>query len=408
MKKKEITFWAEPLFAIYSARPLINRYIKKNYKIWVILRKIDLQIARKYLPKEVVLISIESIDSYWLKIFSNLIRVLITPNNFSTMFERINKKKGILHFLVGKYVAILFDRKKINIRFKNIFSIFQSKIPTNKLISFTRVSRPYLLASNKIKHISIMESWDHPIKSPYYFYPNFALTWNKSLALDIRNYQNLKKINKIFPLKLRYINEKFHLSINDIYKKLPPIYIKELNKISNKKFILYPVTTSSANSEMHKGEIILINHLIKLADNLGLNLYIKPKPNGPIGDYDQFRIYKNVIVGIYSTSTNSIDMLNEEYHNFRYLLLIKADFLINAGTTFGLEASLANTEILQLKLCEKLFGSFGNMNHNPHIQKYLHKKNFFFYNGNFIDLINFAKNKKYIGYSKYLRSWLLN
>ena len=32
MKKKEITFWIEPLFVIYSAQPLIKRYIKKNYK----------------------------------------------------------------------------------------------------------------------------------------------------------------------------------------------------------------------------------------------------------------------------------------------------------------------------------------------------------------------------------------
>ena len=408
MKKKEITFWVEPLFAIYSARPLINRYIKKNYKVWIILRKIDLQIARKYLPKEVVLISIESIDSYWLKIFSNLIRVVITPNIFSTMFERINRKKGVVYFLIGKYVAILFDRKKINKRFRNIFCIFQNRIPTNKLISFSRVSRPYLLASKKIKHINIMESWDHPIKSPYYLYPNFVLTWNKSLALDIKKYQNLKKINKIYPLKLRYIQENVNLKKNEICKKLSKKYLKELERIGNDRFILYPTTTSSLNPDMHKGELILINHLIKLSNNLGLKIYIKPKPNGPIGDYDQYQGLKNVIVGIYSTSTNSIDMLKDEYHSFRYLLLNKTEFLINAGTTFGLEAALAKTEILQLKLSKDLFGSFGEINHNPHIQRYLQVKNFFFYNGNFIDLINFIKKKKYIGYSKRLRYWLLN
>ena len=408
MKKKEITFWIEPLFVIYSAQPLIKRYIKKNYKIWILLRECDFQIARKYLPKEIILISIESIDSYWLKILSNLIRAIITPNNFSIMFERINKKKGIVYFLIGKYVATLFDKKKINKRFKSIFCFFKSRIPTNKVISFSRVSRPYLLASNKIKHINIMESWDHPIKSPYYLYPNFVLTWNKSLALDIKKYQNLKKIYKISPLKLRYIKEKFNLKKGEIHKKLSTKYIKELERIGNDKFILYPVSTSSANPEMHKGELILINHLIKLSNNLDLKIYIKPKPNGPIGDYDKYQGLKNVIVGMYSTSTNSIDMLKDEYHSFRYLLLNKAEFLINAGTTFGLEAALAKTEILQLKLSKNLFGTFGEMNYNPHIQKYLLVKNFFFYNGNFIDLINFIKKKKYIGYSKHLRSWLLN
>ena len=50
----------------------------------------------------------------------------------------------------------------------------------------------------------------------------------------------------------------------------------------------------------------------------------KPKPNGPKGDYDIFKQkYSNVVVGTYASNSNSIDMLDEEYHTFRYLLLQK-------------------------------------------------------------------------------------
>ena len=35
LSRKEISFWIEEGYALYSSRPVIEKYFKKNYKIWI-------------------------------------------------------------------------------------------------------------------------------------------------------------------------------------------------------------------------------------------------------------------------------------------------------------------------------------------------------------------------------------
>ena len=107
-------------------------------------------------------------------------------------------------------------------------------------------------------------------------------------------------------------------------------------------------------------------------------------------------------------SPNSADMLNEEYHTFRYLLLYYTNLIINFGTTFVLESSLMNVPILQLQLSENKFGKFGQYANNIHIQKYLLRKEYFKLKNtvNINQTVNgeFAQMKTY---SRALKKWLV-
>lgn len=254
-----------------------------------------------------------------------------------------------------------------------------------------------------------MESWDHPVKMPYLIYPNQSLTWNNDLKKDIVENQFFSSVNIIKPLKFRYIYDFKRYSEAELFNMLrKEKYKKELSALSGKKYILYPTTTSSLNQFAHKGEMQLIDRLCSASANEGIDIYIKPKPNGVDGDYDIFKKNKNVIIGIYATDSNSMDLLDEEYNIYRYLLLKNAYLVVNVGTTFVLEAALADVPIVQLILREKSFDNFSIYSKNLHIEKYLHGNSCVHIGES--DKISFDTQSlsKYYAYSQRLKRWVEN
>ena len=119
-----------------------------------------------------------------------------------------------------------------------------------------------------------MESWDHPMKFPYYIFPDYCLTWNIDLSHDTKGIQNLNKVRRISPLKFNYIYEfkdqdddlLFHRIDNEAFKS-------EIEFLENKKIVLYPTTTSSANI-MHDGEMKLIGELCDVFEGSEYYFYI--------------------------------------------------------------------------------------------------------------------------------------
>ena len=328
------------------------------------------------------------------------------------MYER-NLNKDIISLLnkkISKYLC--FKNNNINDVYQKCLSRFTNNLKSNYLISISRVQYNHLICVQGIKHVSIMESWDHPVKSPYWHKPNYVLTWNKDLKSDYYRYQNFKdvKFKYIRPIKFRYIFERKEKCPNHLIKTLSnKEYLRDINIIRKNKTIVYATTTSSLNPEYHEGEVELIKKLCEAFCNTDKLLYIKPKPNGPKGDYDNLkRKYSNVVIGSYSMSPNSADMLNEEYHTFRYLLLYYTNLIINFGTTFVLESSLMNVPILQLQLSENKFGKFGQYANNIHIKKYLLRKEYFKLKNtvNINQTVNgeFAQMKTY---SRALKKWLV-
>ena len=238
------------------------------------------------------------------------------------------------------------------------------------------------------------------------------MTWNKDLKSDYYRYQNFKdvKFKYIRPIKFRYIFERKEKCPNHLIKTLSnKEYLRDINIIRKNKTIVYATTTSSLNPEYHEGEVGLIKKLCEAFCNTDKLLYIKPKPNGPKGDYDNLkRKYSNVVIGSYSMSPNSADMLNEEYHTFSISSFYYTNLIINFGTTFVLESSLMNVPILQLQLSENKFGKFGQYANNIHIKKYLLRKEYFKLKNtvNINQTVNgeFAQMKTY---SRALKKWLV-
>lgn len=319
-----------------------------------------------------------------------------------------------LYLYVFNKSFLKLQNKNINkfyVRCSSLLSIFslsyKHQFTEDLLISFTRVSMPYIFSTKNINHISITESWDHPMRSPYFIVPDYCLTWNNYLKKDIKEYQNLSKVGLISPLKFRYINERAKQNIKQILEGIKKEeYINEITKIKNKSYVLYPVTTSSVGFE-HLGELKLIEDLCIATKSVDQLLYIKPKPNGPKGDYDIFKKYDHVIVGKYSSNIESDDMLDEEYHSFRYLLLYYSRSVVNAGTTFVLEAAMMKKPIIQLNLMTEKFGGFRNYSQNIHLKKYILNDLSFKYYGIPNELGNELANVK-MSYQKYLEDWIDN
>jgi len=407
MRDRTVTVWCEPRIAIYSAKPIIDKYHNQGRTICVVVRACDKEIAQEYFGERIDITTIESIDSKIRKALHYFVTPILVPNDFSSMYERIRKKQGGWSYFAGKYIGNMFSRLNFNKLYFRIFALFPSRLPSQFVISLTRASTPYLLASSKYKHISIMESWDHPIKAPYFLWPSRTLTWNKSLRNDIYYHQGLNYVRYITPLKLRYVNEYSRYTDEVLLNKLPKKYKNEIEELLSSDYVLYPATTSSVNPVDHEGEMKLIRDLLCVFHDSGIKFYIKPKPNGPVGDYNVFRKHDSVYVGAYSTDPAGDDMLNEEYHIFRYLLLRHATLLINVATTFVLEGALAKTPILQLVLTDGTYGHFEVLSKNLHSMKYLlSRRSVCHYGGDQHRLRLHLKSNKSLKYSEELLAWI--
>ena len=187
-------------------------------------------------------------------------------------------------------------------------------------------------------------------------------------------------------------------------------YLKDLKNIMNKNVILYPVShTSIDNKNIHLDQLKFIKSLIPLLTDNNYILFIKPKPTGPVGDYDCLLNEKNIIVGEYSPDTDKADMLIDEFQAYRYLLLKNSKLVINVSTTFGLDAAMADIPVMQLNISEKDFGSFAKLKENPHIEKYLLNSNLIS-NYSVQEKITISDEVilKSMKYSQSLKKWCLN
>lgn len=411
--EKSVAFWCDSVIGFYTLKPIVEKYQHKKCKIYIYAMGNQIKLLEDYLEdmSNIETISIESINSFLLKVLNYAFKKFLTNPNFTQMHYRHRKKDRdtIFHKYLGKYFYI--DNKKINATYQNFFKSFENRLKSDFLISISRVKANHLICSKDIKHISIMESWDHPVKSPYWHKPYALLTWNKDLKKDYQKFQNYNdvKILHIKPLKFRYIEDRLNKDIDVLEKQLEnPSLKKDIELVKNKDIIMYITTTSSLNPSQHEGEMKFIDQLCLATKELDKTLYIKPKPNGPRGDYDIFKEkYENVIVGTYATNANNIDMLDEEYHTFRYLLLYYTKLIVNIGTTFVLESSLINKPILQLNLSKKNYGEFGKCSENLHIKKYLINENAQKVKDK-KDIVSILNNEQesFTKYSQNLKEWI--
>ncbi len=344
------------------------------------MKELDLCASYLELPRANIL-HVRSYKKKWQALLVKFFEVLFVSLDYSIVYADNNRNESGLARKIRNIRFLKIPKHKINRTFNRMASFLRvfgyQSIPEHRfelLISFTKVYNVLLLPQG-IPHISIMESWDHPIKLPYFTQPDYCLTWNSDLKRDTIETQQLFRVRQIFPLKFRYIAERELKSDEDVLSGLArEDYRQEILKLQELrkkgKVILYPATTSSNGIE-HEGEMKLIGDLCKALENTGNYLYIKPKPNGPKGDYDEFAVSPHVFVGSYSSHPDSRDMLDENYHSFRYLILRNSDVVLNAGTTFVLEAAMMNRPVIQLNISDEVYGGFGKFVKTYHLSRYI-------------------------------------
>lgn len=370
-----VIVWADSLFQFYSVKPIIQELQKRNIEVKIYSQKENQLILSKYLniPLENVFdpreeLRIGGLGSKLLRIYERFFEEFCMSPKFSVMYKRIRNGSDKFSF-----ISKFFPRKKSNINtfYEKFLSPFsKSRFSKDVVLVVTLTGFPYLIANRKIKKVTIMESWDHPVKMPFYHVPKRTYTWNADLKKDISEYQEIKNIELIFPLKFRYVVEFAQSEENLLFSQLKSKkYIDDLKEV-NAQTMMYIVSTSARNPKGFEGEMDLVRQLVNYTAEHGIHLYIKPKPNGLDGEFDEFKSFKNVQIGIYGKGEQSEDMLDDEYHLYRYLLLKKCGLVVNVFTTFVLEAVILKKPVLQftIKGVNSLFAEYTN---NPHLKNYL-------------------------------------
>lgn len=200
-----------------------------------------------------------------------------------------------------------------------------------------------LLSSRDQKVITVMESWDHAVKEPNGYCSDLVFAWNSTLKADWMRVHGDQNVEVFFPLKLR-----FALAL----AQQP----KPASSDNQRPFCVYAVagTRRFSINVLVELERKLIIDLARAAQAVGWELFIKPRPNGEDGEFDDLlKDFENVRVG--SIAVQNADQaanyfLSDAYNRLRFSEIAGASYVVNAFTTFGLDAATAGIPVVQIDL----------------------------------------------------------
>ncbi len=414
---RRVAVLVEHPYALYSVIELIELAKSKDIEVILIGRK---HIIEYYDQNEFAkvdrFIFIEQYHSKLGKRLTELFELLFVGHNFSeTYSSRKAKKWQPFKLWLSENVFVLkITRVKLNNIYATVFRLFTRLRLTKVLpiknadlvVSLTKENNPYLLAPWSAKHVSIMESWDHPMKEPYFINPFLHLTWNKALAKETEEFQNLKQVAVLNEIpKFRYIRELSSSSSTLISSIQDAELREELLDFKDKDYCVYPMCTSS-DYYGFKGEIDFLRDLARELCKQDIILYVRPYPLAPREDTDILNAISGVHVGKLLSIEKGFDVLNRDVQIQKYYLIRQAKAVINIGTTFALDAALISCPVLQLKLLNDDFGSFSQYSRGGHIKKYLWIDASISYEKGQELPINRLVNAHGIPYSKALMKWL--
>jgi hypothetical protein len=409
--------WCEHPFAIYSALLIVKKYREQSKRVIIYTNSKCKEYAMSYLDfKEDEIIIIDKYQSKKGARLTRLFELLFVPLDFSPVFKKRKTIKWTKRELrISQFFSFLkIKGSKVNKTYQKWIKFFTtiqvvrtiSRPEPDLLISFTKTYVPYLLSQFKCRHISIMESWDHPGKEPYLIYPDVHLCWNDDLCRETSEIQGLKKTGKICPLKFRYIEEYSSVDTELIFEVLDKVYQKDLSYLKENDCLVYPMCTSS-DYYAFEGEVKFVKDLAEAVGATGKKLYIRPYPIAPIQDAEILNNINNVFVGLVSTVSNGANVLNEQENKHKYLLMKYSAAVINVGTTFAFDAALVGSPVYQLQLHTEKYGIFSSYSHGEHIKKYLWNENNFSFEGEIQKLKEvFIDSKKSKNFSNYLINWI--
>jgi hypothetical protein len=224
------------------------------------------------------------------------------------------------------------------------------------VVSF--LTEPSLVLGRGQRVITLMDSWDHPVRRTAGYRTDAVIGWNRPLALDWATIQGSGQVIDGAPLKLRYAAERCPLESS-----------------GNRRF-MFAVGTSSHTPVWQEAELHLAELVCAAADAAEWKVVLKLKPIGGQEDWLEFADrHPNVEVTDEVDALGPMDyFLDDAYNDRRLAQLASVEFVLNTVTTFGLDAACAGVPVLQLCGLEgpRLQG-LASAQRNYHISKYLLK-----------------------------------
>ena len=336
---------------------------------------------------------------------------------FSNMYARIISDLP-LRYRLFRLVTPKFNRS-INKVYRAFFkAITRDVLQTDAVLAVTNMHMPYWLASFEGRLFTLVESWDHPVKMPFLHSPLKAFIWNFDLSEDMSQHQGIKCGEPIFPLRLRYTVElaRSGTSIERLAEQIKDVATcSHVNMLLKHEWVTYVCSSSSSNWRVFPEELRIMKAIAEWGDTNGHRIYFKPKPNSKKGDLDFLKAYSCASIGLDGTGSGE-QMLDDQYHIYRFLLLKKSKLVINFATTFGLESAIVGCPILQVVPSEfHKFKEFYGLSNNPHLRKYFYSSpNCFEYTEASLDIPKFLNSifkrndDRPQKYSQSLQKWIQN
>lgn len=385
---KDISIFAELGTALYSIVPIVNQLVARKITVFIYTNG-DKKKAAEFLnlPIENV-ININSLSSRYLSLLDYLIKSYFKREEFNSFHT--NKPVKIPLFSILTQFLILLPKpslKNINSIYNTIWSlIIRRKVfKTKNVLVISRSDNNYLLNSRYHNYYALVDSWDHAMKSSFFFKPIKTFVWNNDIKKDIEYFQNFKSknIHLIFPLKFRYLKE---IKTEEFLVKNREIK-NEILFLNTNKYILFICTYSLfSGKDLYNEQIILIRDIHKTIKKTGLTLYIKPHPHSRSDEYDHLvnELGDNIRVGVPAILNGFGYIFSNDDQYYKIELMKKALLIINLGTTLVIEASQLNNNICQLKVNKKSYPNIFDACNNSHVLRYLNENK---------DIVNLEENK---------------
>jgi hypothetical protein len=371
--EKGISFVIPNMISLYSAEPLLRAAIRSRIPVHLVGRQNVRHLAAEILGTDHLnQVAIEPIEqgTRWVRTFHRGLLEMLTPLDFSTAYS-VRRQLNFATRSPGRRLVsrVLLrlpkpDRRNVNrAASMPVRLLLRNPFPTRQIIVVSFFDLPHLLCARDQEVTVLLESWDHPYKRPIGHVAQNIIPWNRDLARDWMSHQGRARVIDGFPFKLRFAIERRGASPQGA-------------SISSLTKLMYAASTSALTDvpRWYEEELRLIEDIAAAAVCAGVELVVKPKPNGSPRDFESLaRKWQNVKIGkVGEVQATSDYYLDDEYNQVRFDETLKADLVISLLTTFALDAAALGAPVLQLDLRQsRSYPALAEASCQYHIARYL-------------------------------------
>ncbi len=276
-------------------------------------------------------------------------------------------------------------------------NLVRGPIPERNVWVVSFLTEPTLALGRQHKVITLVDSWDHPVRRTAGYRSDVVVGWNQDLANDWADIQGAGAALEGAPLKLRYAADRY-----------------PIEPCADQRF-MFAVGTSAHTPDWQEAELRLAELVCAAANDAGWEVLLKLKPTGGQEDWVAFsERWPNVQISDEVDAPTPMDyFLDDDYNNRRLADLVRVQFVVNSVTTFGLDAALAGMPVLQFSdLSGPGLVWLKSAQRNYHIRKYLLSQDHTFraaegeIRSRLADWLRKPDDRATL-YSQNLRAWLL-